>query len=193
LNALLENPLIFGVIGVLAATLALTVYLARRSLASLAALVGIVLLTALGILVERFVRTDREQVESALADVLAAVEANDQPGVLAMIDPAAASVRSDAAALMPLMKVEKARSLGSLEVAVDQAAVPPTAAATFRAFLQGVHTRSGMQLGYFNQRVDIQWAKRGDRWLISDYTAYYDNQPINAVSSAAGNRPVPNR
>ena len=48
-----------------------------------------------------------------------------------------------------------------------------------------------MQVAYFNQQVDIHWVKRGDRWLMDGYTAYYDGQPIDAVESAAGNRPVP--
>ena len=52
---------------------------------------------------------------------------------------------------------------------------------------------SGTPIGYINQRVDLHWVKRGDRWLIDDYTAYFDEQPIDAVGSAAGNRPVPER
>ena len=193
MTALVENPVLVGVIGGLAATLALVVFLARRSLLSLVALVGAVLLTLLGLVAERLIETEREQVERSVREVLAAVEANDPAGVLNAIDPAATRVRNDARALMPLIKVEKARSLSGVEAAIDSATNPPTAMSRFRAFLQGIHTRSGMQVGYFNQQVDIHWVKRGDHWLIEDYTAYYDDQPIDAVGSAAGNRPVPGR
>jgi hypothetical protein len=192
-HALVENPVLIGVIGGLLTTLALVVFLARRSLGSLVALAGAILLTLLGLVVERLVVTEREQVERAVAEVLAAVEANDLPGVLAAIDPAAAKVRGDASALMPLIKVEKARALSAVDVDFTSTRQPPMALSRFRCFLQGIHTRSGMQVGYFNQQVDIHWVKRGDRWLIEDYTAYYDNQPIDAVGSAAGNRPVPGR
>jgi hypothetical protein len=193
LEALVENPVLVGVIGGVLATLALVVFLARRTVPSLLALIGAVLLTLVGLVVERLVETERELIERSVREVLAAVEANDLAGVLAAIDPAATRVRNDAAALMPLINVEKARSLSAIEATVDSATIPPTATSRFRAFLQGIHARSGMQVGYFNQQVDVHWVRRGDRWLIEDYTAYYDNQPIDAVGSAAGNRPVPGR
>lgn len=190
MTTLLENPVAIVAIGALAATVAMVVFLARRSLESLITLVGIVLATLLALAVERFVVTDREQVQSGVAAMLEAIEANDLQGVLAWIDPAAKTMRADASALMPQIKVEKARALGKVEVTVDLAKQPPTARCTFRAFLQGVHTKSGMQVAYFNQQVDIDWVKRGDTWLMDGYTAYYDGKPINAVKSAAGNRPV---
>ncbi len=190
MNVLLENPIAIGAVGALLATVALVVFLAKRSLASLVTLAGVVLMTLLGLSVERLVVTDREAVENTLAAVLEAVEANNVQGVLARIDPAAKQIRADAGALMPQIKVEKARSLGKVEVHVGAAKQPPDAACTFRAFLQGVHTKSGMQVAYFNQQVDIHWVKRGDDWLMDGYTAYYDGKPIDAVQSAAGNRPV---
>jgi len=188
---MLENPVALAALGGLLATVALVVFMARRSLASLVALGAIVLVTLVALAVERYVVTHREQIQANLAATLAAVEANDLAGVLAHIDPAAQTMRADAGALMPQIKVEKARALGKVEVAIDLQQQPPTAASTFRAFLQGVHTKSGMQVAYFNQQVDLQWILRDGRWLMDGYTAYYDGKPINAVRSAAGNRPVP--
>jgi hypothetical protein len=115
------------------------------------------------------------------------------PAVLNWIDPAAVSVRADVQALMPLVKVDKARSMGDLEITVDQSGKAPTAMSRFRAFLDGVHRSSGTRVAYFNQQVDLRWIKRSDRWLINGYTAYYDDQPIDAVRSARGNRPVSGR
>jgi hypothetical protein len=190
---LFENPLAIAVVGGLFATFALVVFLARRSLASLVALGGIIAVTLLLMLIERLVVSDREQVETGVDSVLAAVEANDLPTVLTWIDPAAVSVRADVQALMPLVKVDKARAMGEIEVTINDAANPPTAMSRFRAFLDGVHGSSGMRVAYFNQQVDVDWVKQGDRWLINGYTAYYDDQPIDAVGSARGNRPVPGR
>jgi hypothetical protein len=193
MSVLVENPLAIAVGGGVLATLALVVFLARRSLASLLTLGGILAATVLLILIEQLVLTDQEQVEIGLASVLAAVEANNMPAVLNWIDPAAVSVRADVQALMPLVKVDKARSMGDLEITVDQSGNAPSAMSRFRAFLDGVHGSSGMRVAYFNQQVDLQWIKRGNRWLIDAYTAYYDDQPIDAVGSARGNRPVPGR
>jgi hypothetical protein len=188
-TTLLENPLPIAVAGGLFATLALVVFLSRRNLTSLVALVGVVLATLLLLLVERVVRTDREVVESSLQAAMDAIEANDLPGALEIIDPAAADIRADAETLMPLVKWTTANA-ASIETTVDDTAQPPTATTRFRAFLNGVHEQSGMAVGYVNQQVDVHWIKRGDKWFVNDYTAYFDGKPIDAMGSAAQNRPV---
>jgi hypothetical protein len=191
-TTLFENPLPVLVAGGLLAVLALVVFLARRSGAALLALVGVIALTLLLVLVERLVVTDREHVENALAGVLDAIEANDVSATVEFIDPAAAKIRADAQALMPQIKVEAANA-AAVDVTVDDAAQPPAAIARFRAYLHGTHTASGTPVGYINQQVDLHWVKRGDRWLIDDYTAYFEGEPIDAVGSARGNQPVPTR
>jgi hypothetical protein len=75
-------------------------------------------------------------------------------------------------------------------VTVDEGSDPPTASSQFRAFMQGIHGRTGMQVAYINQQVDMTWVRRDGRWLMESYTAYYDGQPIDATGSAAANRPV---
>ncbi len=190
---LLENPLPIAAIGGLLVTLTAIVFLSRRDGASLAALAATALVTAGLLLVERFVATDREQVEEAVAGLLDAIEANDEPGVLNAVDPSAVKVRAEIAALMPEIKINAANAMGRIEVTVNDAGQPPIADATILAFLDGVHARSGLRVAYYKQRVDLHWVKQGERWLLADYTAYYNGQPIDAASSAAGNRAVPKR
>lgn len=193
MSVLIENPVAIAVVGALAATCALVVFLARRNLGSLVALVGIVVVTVLLIVVEKFVVTDREAVEGGVEQVLAAIEGNDLPGVLACIDSASViNVKADAEALMPLVKVTAANA-SAVTVDVNAAANPPTAACEFRAYLNGTHGSSGTPLLYVNQKVLVGWVKRGDRWLIENYQAFYGDQPIDAVGGARGNRPVPGR
>jgi hypothetical protein len=190
---LTENPIAIVVVGALAAVFAAVVFLARRTSASLMALAGIIAVTVLLLVVERVVVTDREAVEAGLEEVLAALEANDVRRVLASIDPTSAvNVKADVEALMPRVKVTTANA-AAVAVEVNGAASPPTATCEFRAYLNGTHGSSGTPLLYMNQKVLIGWTKRGDRWLIDNYQAFYDDQPINAVDSARGNRPVPGR
>jgi hypothetical protein len=184
-----ENPVAIAVVGGLLATVALVVFLARRTTGPLAALVGVVAVSGILLLVERWVVTDREAVGYALEDMLAAIEENDLTRATAFVDSAAAGIKSDMEALMPQVKVEAANA-GAVAVETSPNANPPTATSRFQAYLHGTHGSSGQPLAYINQRVDIEWVKRGDRWLVSGYTAYYDGQPIDAVSSARGNRPV---
>jgi hypothetical protein len=186
---LTENPLPIAVAGVLLAAFAAIAVSARRNLGSLVALAGVVAVTLLLLAMERLVVTDREHVEAALGDLMAAVEANDVPGALAWIDPAAATMRADAQALMPSVKIGKARAT-SVEVELNEQANPPTATSRFRGLLQGLHPQSGTPINYVNQQVDVAWVKRNGRWLADGYTAYFDGKPIDAVGSARSNRPV---
>ena len=189
MTTLIENPIAIAVVGALLATVALVIFLSRRTTRPLAALVGIISVTGLLLLVERWVVTDREAVEYALADMLAAIEANDLPAATAFVDPAAPGIKSDMEALIPQVKVNNANA-AAVAVETNSAANPPTATSRFQAYLHGTHGSSGQPLAYINQRVDIEWVKRGEQWLVNGYTAYYDGQPIDAVSSARGNRPV---
>jgi hypothetical protein len=186
-----ENGLAIAVIGGLAMTLTLVFFMARRTGGSLGALAAAVGATLLLLAIEWFVQTDREQIALAAAAAYGAVEANDVNGVLAVIDPAATTMRSDVQALMPMIKVEKARSLGSTEITIDDTVNPPTATSSSKAYLDGVHGQSGGRVAYFNQQVDLHWVKRGNQWLMNDYTPYYEGKPIDAVNSARTNRAVP--
>lgn len=192
MTLLSENAVAIAVLGVLATTVALVVFLARRNVAALAALVAAIGATGLLLVVERLVVTDREAVAAAVEEVLDAIESNDVPGLLAWIDPAAANVKADAERLMPLVKVKTANAAAA-DVDVNAAANPPTAAVQFRAYLHGVHATSGTPLLYANQRVDLEWVKRDDGWRITAYQAYYDDVAIDAVGSVRGNRPQPGR
>jgi hypothetical protein len=187
-----ESPIVPLVVGLLAATFALVVFLGRRTMGSLVALGVVLVATLLMVLVERLVVTDREQIEYAIDEVLARVEANDVAGVVAWIDPAEPRVVADVRQLMPMIKVEKARTTSKVEVGIG-ADSPDSATSTFRGFLDGVHKSSGMRVGFFNQRIDVFWKRREGRWLVTDYQAYFDDNPIDAVGSARGNRPVPTK
>jgi hypothetical protein len=190
MSSLWENPLPIAVIGALVALVALLVFLSRRSGRSLAALVAVVAITLVMVLVERLVVTDRELIEAEILGLADAIEANDLAGVLSHIDPTAAAIRSDIQALMPQVKWSVANA-ASITVTVDEGSDPPTASSQFRAFMQGIHGRTGLQVPYINEQVDMTWIKRDGRWVMDGYTAYKDGQPIDAVSSAAANRPVP--
>jgi hypothetical protein len=189
----MENGLAIAVIGGLATTLTLVFFMARRTGGSLSALAAVVAATIVLLAIERFVQTDQEQVVSAVHNIYAAVDQNDVEGVLALIDatPSEAQLRDQVKALMPMVKVESAGSGRNVEVTLNESATPMTATTSSRAFLNGTHVQTGHPFPYVNQRVDMQWVKNGDQWLLKGYTAYFDGKPIDAVNSARTNRPVP--
>ena len=183
-----ENPLPIYAVGAVLATFCGLVFLARRNFPSLLALISVVLLTLALVVVELLVVTDGEEIESATVAVMGALEVNDMAGVLRHIDLGATQVRSDVMALMPLATV-KDTGAGSIKTAVDASLQPPTATSEFQAKVDGVHTRSGMRVFYFD-RVHVTWTKIDGRWLLTDYTPMVDGRPISVVESVRGNRPV---
>ncbi|MCC6494511.1 MAG: hypothetical protein IT424_15990 [Pirellulales bacterium] len=188
MSLLVENPLGILVAGAIAAVMALVFFLARRTGGALAALAGVLLATAALTAVERLVVTEREQVASRLAELFAAIEANDLQRTLDCVDPNS-GVAADVRALMPLLRVEKVRGMGGLDIDLHLDLSPPAAVSSCRVYLDGIHGRSGARVVYANQRVDISWTRPAEAWVVSGYTAYYEGRPIDAVESARANRP----
>lgn len=189
MTSLFENPIPIIAVGAVLITLCGLFFLNTRSLASLVAL-GVVCLVVLSLMVtERLVVTDREQVEQAVANIMLAIEQNDLPGTLALVDPAATRVRSDIEVMMPVANVEDT-GFTSLEVELTGGADSGSAEARFQGRLDGVHKQSGHRIFYFDV-VKLYWTKTAGQWLLDDYQPYWKGKPINAVGSMRGNRPVP--
>ncbi|HCK41669.1 MAG: hypothetical protein CMJ72_11505 [Planctomycetaceae bacterium] len=188
MNTLFENPLPIYALGIVLGTFCGLAFLARRNLPALLSFVGIVLFTLLMIVVERVVVTEGEEVESTTIDLMGSLEKNDLPGVLAHIAPAATRVRSEAEVLMPLVQI-KDTGAGSIQVEVDTSLQPFQAQSEFQAKVDGIHTRSGVRLFYFD-RVQVTWTKQADRWLLTDYVPLDNGRPISAVESLRNKQPV---
>lgn len=184
-----ENPIPVLAIGVVLITLCGLIFLSKRNLPTLFALIGVVMLTVLLLIGQWYVVTESEAVEMALAELLVAIEANETPAAVALIDPAAENLRADVELLMPMINVSDSGA-SSLVVEVANASEPLQATCRFRGKLQGVHSSSGMQVFYFDD-VEMTWVKRNDNWLLQDFVAYFKGKPLNAVKSAQGNRIAP--
>ncbi len=168
-----ENTAPVWALGAVLLTMAVIAYVHTRSLNALLAVAGVILLTGVGLLVERLVVTQREAVQQSMQELLAAIEADDLPGVLAMIAPSESTMRSDAELLMPQFDINKARATDEIEVTIDRDKSPPTAAATFRFFADVLHRKSGMKGGYFDN-VTIFFVEEGDRWVVTGYSTDKD-------------------
>ncbi len=187
MDTLLENPLPILAVGAVLATLFGVVFLSRRSVPPLVGLAAVVLFTSLLLITEYLVVTPREQVEVAIEEILDAIEANDVDGVLAVVDPAATEIRSDIEALMPMVNVN---DTGAMALRIDCEGRNPTEATSrFKGRVLGTHARSGIAVRYFDE-VELNWKRSGGRWLLEDFTAYWEGKPLNAVSSLRGNQPA---
>ncbi len=185
MNILLENPLPILAGGAVLATLCGLVFLSRRTVPALLALAVVVLLTLLLVVTERLIVTPREEVEQALSSLLAAVESNELPSVLALIDPAATQVRSDAETLMPMIDVTDTGA-SAIQIEVEST----SATVHCRGKLRGIHRSSGAAMMFFD-KVEFQWIRRDEQWLLEDFVAYWKGKPLKAVESLRGKRAVP--
>ncbi len=186
---LLENPVGIWAVGAVLATLAGLFFFARRNLTSLLTLIAVVLVTLGLALAERLVVTEGEEIEAALESLFIAIETGDLPGVLAHIDPASSGVQGEAKMLLPMLRI-KDMGVSSIVVEIDSDSNPPVAPSEMRIKVDGVHTRSGHRLFYFD-KVLVQWTKKEGRWLVNGYTPTYKGQPIDAVEKMRGLRSTP--
>lgn len=164
---LLESPLAVAAIGLLLVTMGGIAYSQLRTTGALVSLVAAVLLTIGGVVGERLWVTPTEAVRGAVAELFAAIEANDLPRVLTRLDASATDVRSDAETLMPRFRVRSASTGGevAVELPADPAAEGAVATATLKPLIDVVHARTGARAAYFDSlRIDL--VRRGDRWLV---------------------------
>lgn len=163
-----ESPVPYLLLGLVAESILLIVYLQTRRTAFLAAIVVVASLTAAGILVEQMVVTDREAVEQTVYNLAEAIEADDVQGVLRHVSPQAGQARADAQREMGRYEVELARIISPLEIEFFDNTSPPTARVSFRAVVRVKEGRSGVA---FPATLDfvITFAREGDRWLLLGY------------------------
>ena len=172
---LFEDPTTLLVAGLLIEAL-LVVALVKTGRAILVlAMVGVLAIMGLGLLVERLVVTDREQIEATLDGVASALEANDVEGVLRYIDPAASGMRANVRAALAGVHVTDAR-VYDLEVDVNHHAKPPTAQADFTGRVKGNYRgESADGEGMVLRKFTVDFRQQDGRWLM---TAYEDRGAI---------------
>lgn len=171
MNWLADNALPIWVCGAIALTMAVIVYLQTRAQGALLAVISVIAIAAALLLVERLLETPREAVERTLYELAAAVEANDVNAAAAFLatnaDPA---IRSDVETLMPLVKIDRARIIGSPKIEVASEPEPASATAQIRGIIVAVIKQNGMKGGQEDE-LTLELVRSGDRWLIESYTS----------------------
>jgi hypothetical protein len=131
----------------------------------------IVLMTAALLMVESWLETPREAVERTLYELAAAVESNDVSAAMSYIASMAdESIRKDVETLMPLVKIERARVVGTPSIDVGSGSDAVTATTRFRGMIIATDLRRGIK-GAADDNVTLFWIRNGDRWLVRSYTS----------------------
>jgi hypothetical protein len=172
MTSLVETPvpvILFGIVG--EAVLGIILLRTGRG-ALLWAMGGVLAVVLAGVLLEGLVVTDREEVEAALEDVAAAIEANDPAplldGNLYLTDSA---TQSRAIIRWGMDRVDFTRvKITSLDITINRLTSPPTA----RAQVQGIvyfHDRHGdfPYESYPLKELVVELRQQSGRWLISGH------------------------
>jgi hypothetical protein len=122
------------------------------------------------LLLERFVETDVEKVETTLHQIADDLENENLQGVLDAIHPDARGTVSRAAAEFPQYTFDVVDIKSNLKVKINNDTVPPEAFATFNVKVIG----SGGGYAHINARVfaEVTLKKVGEKWLAFDYQYY---------------------
>jgi hypothetical protein len=139
-------------------------------------MLGVLVLVGSGVLIERLVVTQHEEVEDTFDGICRALLANDVQRVLSFIDPMAADIRSQVQSVLPQAQITDAR-VYDLMIDVNGHASPPTAQAQFVGRVKGRFRGDGPggDEGLVLHRFTVDLRKDGERWLV---VAYQDHGNI---------------
>jgi hypothetical protein len=173
---LAENSLTILMLGAIALTMALIMFYQTRTSGALYGVLGVIAFTAALLLISWLIETPREAVERSLYALAATVEANDVQGALSYLAPTAApELRKDVETLMPLVRIELARVVGTPEITIEGTPNPTFATVKCQGVVRAVNKKDGMKGGAADHLV-LRWVLKGDRWLIESYKSQEDWQ-----------------
>jgi hypothetical protein len=177
MEMLLESPLPVIVMGIVVEAILGVVYVNNRRRGLIVAMAGVLLVVAAGVVVERWVMTDREKVAATLDGAAAALESNDLDRVLQFIDPEAEKTIGIARANMLLVTIHAAK-VNNLQIEINRFTSPPIAETKFVGVVDcegspGVNQFINRERYFLRFQVELVF-KEG-RWLIADNTKW---QPL---------------
>ncbi len=165
---LLETPIpiiLFGIVAL--AVLGLMLLRTGRGVL-LWVMIGVAVLVAAGVGLERIVVTEREKIEDVLEAAVAAIAANDEQAVLVHVDPGNGKTRTLVRDAFRMVKFTDAK-ITQLEISFTEMASPPRATARLAGRVS-FEESSGMDpYGTHPIRFKIDLCRRGDIWLIDGH------------------------
>ncbi|MCS7306206.1 MAG: hypothetical protein NZ602_14005 [Thermoguttaceae bacterium] len=130
-------------------------------------MLGVLLLTCIGVALERWIQTPKEQVASTLYAAASALEENNVDRLFEHISPTAQYTPHRARSALQLYRFRQAR-ITHLEIEINQLTSPPTAVA-YLVGLISVEDKQSQPIytGRVQLEVLLRWEK--DRWRITGH------------------------
>jgi hypothetical protein len=173
MTLLLENPWPAILTGAIVEVALVVALIATGRGRLLFAMVGVLVVTLAMFLLEWFVATDREQIETQLHAAADGLSENYPSKVLATISDSATELRRFAESTMSAVVFRDVTiDKESLKIVVDDHASPPVAAASSRVVAIG-GDRAGNIRGYQHvEEATLRLAKEPSGWRITDYEGH---------------------
>jgi uncharacterized membrane protein YhiD involved in acid resistance len=166
---LFESPMLMIVVGLTTAALLGGLWLQTGKRVLVVLMVGMLLLTASGVILERAVETDREQIDTTLHEIARDIERNDRPAVMAHIHSQATQIRQAAEMETAMYVFEQVKIKSNLRIEVDASTEPKTAIARFNVVVIG----TGGGLGKSSRRVPrymtLNFEQEDGEWRVRNY------------------------
>jgi hypothetical protein len=169
MSEFLESPLPVLMLGLTAEIVLVVLLVVTRRGAFLYAMGGVLLLTGLGLLIERLVVTDQKRVKATLETARLAVEANDAGRLLACIAPSAKEIRQVVEHGMKTVTFNEAR-IRALKITFDREKNPPTAKAQLTGFAVFQSRNSDIPFDRYMSEFVVELQPVAGQWRITNVT-----------------------
>ena len=168
MTTFIENPYPLLVVGVLVeAFLVALLYATQKKLILIPIAVVLVLVIG-GILIERAVVTEREEVEDTIDQVAAALRANDVDAVLSHLSKSAGESRSRARWALDRLQINGAKVSG-LEITINSLTSPPSAKAKFSGVIKFDDRKKEFPYRVYDSKFEFELRKEGNRWMVTGH------------------------
>lgn len=166
-----DQPLYIVILGIVLGVLVGAVWTMTGRKEALFALAGVVVLTLVMLVVERWVVTDAEEIHSTLAEIARDVKANDMDALVRHIARSNPGLIDQAQAEIPNYKFTDCRVTKIHEIDIDSSAEPRSARVEFNVTVDGAFRYEGTELsGRFARWVQLQLVREADgQWRVENY------------------------
>ncbi len=169
MTALLENPAPIIAVGIALEAVLAVAFVHTRRRGILVAMVGVGVLVLAGVVLERLILTDTEQIEAATDGAIEALEADDLPQFEQYLARSAVETRARAAYALGIVEITRFRTSG-VDIQLNPLTSPPTAEVRFHASVHYRERKGKISYGIYRAAfvVTLQW--EAGRWLITGHS-----------------------
>jgi hypothetical protein len=168
----LESPWPWILFGIVAEAVLAALLVTYRRPAVFWGMLGALVLTIAGVVVERLVVTERERVEAAMDGIVASLNANDLDRLLRdYIAPDAFGTRGRAVWALNRIQIHRA-NYHNLRVTINRLTSPATADAEFDGVVDYRDRLGEFPYSHYAAHFVVELELRDGRWLVTDHVEY---------------------